>query len=74
MSPDPAVLPAASAHISTQTTLGPAIRGWRIYLEDQSLSPHTVKAFIGDMNLLAAYLPPDHTLRLYTQRMISITS
>lgn len=62
MSPDPTTFPTASAHISAQTTLGPAIRGWRIFLEDQSLSPHTVKAFIGDLNLLASYLPPDRTL------------
>lgn len=54
--------PSAIAHISPQTTLIPAIHGWRIYLEDQGLSPHTVKAFIGDLNLFASYLPPDRGL------------
>jgi site-specific recombinase XerD len=62
MSPDRSVSPVASAHISTQTTLAPAIRGWRIYLEDQGLSPHTIKAFTGDLSLIASYLPPDRTL------------
>ena len=50
------------AHISSQTTLIPAINAWRYYLEDQGRSPNTIKAFIGDLNLLASYLPPDRTL------------
>ena len=52
----------SSAHISSQTTLIPAINAWRYYLEDQGSSPNTIKAFIGDLNLLASYLPPDRTL------------
>jgi len=51
-----------TAHITAQTTLLPAIRGWEIYLNDQGSSPHTVKAFIGDIKLLASYLPPDRAL------------
>jgi integrase/recombinase XerD len=51
-----------SAHISSKTTLIPAINAWRFYLEDQGSSPNTIKAFIGDLNLLASYLPPDRTL------------
>lgn len=62
MSPEQSVSSATSAHLSRQTTLSPAIRGWRIFLEDQLLSPHTIKAFIGDMNLFASYLPPDRIL------------
>jgi site-specific recombinase XerD len=50
------------AHITAQTLLIPAINAWRIYLNDQGKSPHTIKAFIADMNLLAAYLPPDRQL------------
>ena len=50
------------AHITANTPLAPAIQGWQIYLEDQGSSPYTVKAFIGDVNLLAGYLPPDRTL------------
>jgi len=62
MSSDRSVPPINSAHLSSQTTLHPAIRGWRIYLGDQGLSPHTIKAFIGDLTLIASYLPPDRTL------------
>ncbi|MBC8505705.1 MAG: site-specific integrase [Anaerolineales bacterium] len=51
-----------TAHISAQTTLIPAINGWEIFLNDQGSSPHTVKAFMGDIGLLASYLPPDRTL------------
>lgn len=51
-----------SAHITPNTPLAPAIQAWRIYLADQGNSPHTVKAFLGDLNLLASYLPPDRTL------------
>ncbi len=49
----------STAHITTQTPLLPAINGWRLYLEDQGRSPHTVKAFTADVLLLANYLPPD---------------
>jgi len=51
-----------TAHITTQTPLVPAINAWQIYLQDQGKSPHTVKAFRADMNLVASYLPPDRTL------------
>jgi site-specific recombinase XerD len=48
-----------TAHINTRTTLAPALKAWEIYLNDQGSSPHTVIAFLGDLRLLAAYLPPD---------------
>lgn len=48
-----------SAHINTRTTLAPALQAWEIYLNDQGSSPHTVIAFLGDLKLLASYLPPD---------------
>lgn len=51
-----------TAHITTQTPLVPAITAWQIYLQDQGKSPHTVKAFIADMNLVASFLPPDRPL------------
>jgi integrase/recombinase XerD len=54
--------PSPAASITPRTTLIPAIYMWRIYLEDQGNSPHTVKAFTADVNLLATYLPPDRTL------------
>jgi site-specific recombinase XerD len=58
MSPDD----SPTAHISSKTTLIPAINAWRFYLEDQGSSPNTIKAFIGDLNLLASYLPPDRSV------------
>ncbi len=53
---------ATSAHVTTQTTLIPAITAWKYYLEDQGRSTHTVKAFAADALLLAAYLPPDRAV------------
>ena len=57
MSPD-----SLSAHLTSQSLLIPTIKAWRFFLEDQGLSPHTVKAFTADLNLLASYLPPDRSL------------
>jgi len=51
-----------TAHITAETQLTPAILGWEMFLTDQGRSPHTVKAFMADMRLLAAYLPPDQTV------------
>jgi len=51
-----------SAHITSHSLLTPTIKVWRIYLEDQGVSTHTVKAFISDLNLLGTYLPPDRSL------------
>jgi site-specific recombinase XerD len=53
---------SSTVHITATTSLLPAIRGWEVYLKDQANSPHTVKAFIADLLLLASYLPPDRTL------------
>ncbi len=50
---------STTAHITPQTAFAPAINSWRIYLEDQGNSIHTVKAFIADIRLLASFLPPD---------------
>ena len=51
-----------AAHITPATPLGPAIRAWEIYLGDQGKSPHTIKAFLGDIKLLSAFFPPDRPL------------
>ncbi len=51
-----------SAHLTAQSTLPPAIQGWKIYLADQGNSVHTVKAFVHDLELLAAFLSPTRTL------------
>jgi len=58
----PALDDLATAHITPQTTLIPTIKAWQYYLADQGNSPHTLKAFSADLNLLAIYLPPDRTL------------
>ena len=62
MSPDNKI----PSHITARTPLVPAINAWRIYLNDQGKSPHTVKAFVADMLLVANYLPPDRALGAIT--------
>ena len=59
---------AKIAHITAQTPLLPAVGAWELYLQDQDRSPFTVKAFLGDLQLLANYLPPDRTLGSITTR------
>ncbi len=51
-----------SAHLTPEMPLTPVIEAWSIYLQDQGRSPHTIKAFTGDLRLLATYLPPDTPL------------
>ncbi|MBN2047161.1 MAG: site-specific integrase [Anaerolineaceae bacterium] len=51
-----------SAHITTATNLTTSIQAWEIYLDDQGRSPHTIKAFTGDLRLFASYLAPDRNL------------
>ena len=50
------------AHINSQTTLAPALRGWEMFLNDQGRSPNTVKAFLSDVRLLTEFLAPDTTI------------
>ena len=49
-------------YIDQNTHLQPAIRAWKVFLNDQGKSPYTIKAFIGDLNLLDTFLPPTKTL------------
>ncbi|MCS6908145.1 MAG: site-specific integrase [Anaerolineales bacterium] len=51
-----------SAHLSSESTLPPAIQGWKIYLADQGNSIHTIKAFVHDLEILAQFLSPTRTL------------
>lgn len=53
---------STTAHITGSTPFLPAIRAWEIYLYDQGRSPYTIKAFIGDLQLLASYLPADRSV------------
>jgi integrase/recombinase XerD len=63
MSPDSvSTASQETAHITDQNLLLPTLRAWQIFLEDQGNSPHTVKAFLADLRLLASYLPPDRAL------------
>ncbi len=61
----------AAAHITGQTSMLPALGAWEIYLKDQGRSPYTVKSFIGDLHLLAGYLPPDRNLAGVTTRELN---
>lgn len=51
-----------SPHLSIDSTLPPAIHLWQIYLAEQGNSPHTIKAFIHDLELLAGFLSPTRSL------------
>ncbi|HBG74674.1 MAG: hypothetical protein A2X25_11625 [Chloroflexi bacterium GWB2_49_20] len=53
-------------HLTGQTPLVPTLNAWEMYMHDQGRSPHTVKAFISDVHLLADYLPPDRSLGAIT--------
>ena len=55
-----------TAHFTAQTPLGPALSAWEIYLADQDRSPNTIKAFLGDLRLMASFLPPDIALGAVT--------
>ncbi len=51
-----------SAHLTPSTPLIPAVNAWKIFLDDQGRSRHTVKAFTADVLLLSNYLPPDRSI------------
>jgi site-specific recombinase XerD len=57
---------APSAHITALTLLLPAIKSWEFFLRDQGRSIYTIKAFKGDLELLAFFLPPDRTIGAIT--------
>lgn len=58
-------------HITSETTLIPAIRSWEIFLYDQGRSRFTVKAFIGDLNLFTSFFAPDTTIGAITTNDIN---
>ncbi|MBN2044211.1 MAG: site-specific integrase [Anaerolineales bacterium] len=57
--------------INAQTPLSLALTSWKSYLEDQGSSTHTIKAFLGDLNLLASYLPPDQKIGSISTRELN---
>ena len=56
----------STAHLTSQSPLFPAIKGWEMYLNDQGRSPNTVKAFLSDIRLLTQFIPPDRALGAIT--------
>jgi len=71
-SPESTVTPGAgsdsSAHITANTPLQPTLRAWEMFLQDQGKSFYTIKAFLGDLQLLNNFLPPDRPLGQITTR------
>lgn len=51
----------SATQINNNSSLKAASNAWKIYLEDQGRSIHTIKAFQADVNLLVNYFQPDHT-------------
>jgi site-specific recombinase XerD len=58
-------------HISSDTTLLPAIQSWEVFLQDQGRSRFTIKAFIGDLNLFSSFFAPDTTIGNVNERDIN---
>lgn len=58
-------------HITGETRLPAAIEAWEIYLNDQGKSPHTVRAFLGDLNLFASFFAVDKTVGSVTTEEIN---
>lgn len=59
------------SHISAETLLNPAIKSWELFLYDQGKSLHTVKAFIGDLNLFASFFTADTRIGNITLKNIN---
>jgi integrase/recombinase XerD len=58
-------------HITGDDPLSPVIESWGLYLQDQGKSPHTLKAFLADMNLMAGFLPPNQSIASVTTNDIN---
>lgn len=61
----------STAHITSDTSFSPALNAWKMFLDDQGRSIHTLKAFIADLNLMASYLPPDRPVGSVTTTEIN---
>lgn len=59
------------SHLTAKTPLRPTINAWKIYLDDQGRSIHTIKAFSADVNLLSTYLPPDRSVGAITTKELN---
>lgn len=54
--------------INADSTFPVVIRAWEGYLSDQNKSIYTIKAFKGDIQLLASYFSPDKTVGSITTK------
>ena len=57
--------------INAESTFPVAIRAWEGYLIDQNKSIYTIKAFKGDIQLLASYFSPDKSIGSVSTKDIS---
>lgn len=57
---------SATAHLTAQSTLAPAIKAWELYLNDQGRSPNTLKAFLSDVRILMQFVPADQAMGAIT--------
>ena len=62
---------ASNQIINAESTFPVAIRAWEGYLIDQNKSIYTIKAFRGDIKLLASYFSPDKTIGSVTTKDIT---
>jgi site-specific recombinase XerD len=63
--------PASPDEISKYTPLGATFEHFRQFLLKEGKSPHTVKAFIGDMNLLAVCTDENTPISKYTTTVLN---
>lgn len=63
--------PTSSDEISKQTPLGATLEHFKRYLTREGKSAHTVKAFIGDMNLLCEHTDENTPIGQYTTSILN---
>lgn len=63
--------PTSPDEISKQTPVGATLEHFRKFLSREGKSQHTVKAFIGDMNLLCEYTDENTPIGKYTTSMLN---
>ncbi len=62
--------PTSPDEISKQTPLGATLELFRKFLSHEGKSQHTVKAFMGDMNLLCEYTDETTAIGKYTTTIL----
>jgi len=51
-----------NVHLDGHSSLRPAINMWGIYLKEKGRSHFTIRSFLGDINLLASFIPTDRMI------------